>query len=269
MKRRTFITLLGSAAAWPLAARAQQSERVRRLGVLMGIENDAEGQTRVVALREGLRELGWVEGRNIRVDYRWTAGQPDLINKYAAELISLKPDLIMSATFASAAALRKQTHDIPVVFVMVSDPVGTGIVESIARPGGNITGFTPFEPSLGGKWIELLKEMSAGLARVTILFNPDTAPNAWSFVPPALSAAAALSVSATSVLARTDAEIEGNVLELASQPGGGLMIMPDAFMAARYKMIVAAVTRHRVPLIAGIVPLDVEIGGAALLALSR
>jgi ABC-type uncharacterized transport system substrate-binding protein len=248
--RRAFITLLGSAAAaWPLAAPAQQPERVRRIGVLMGVTKDAEGQSRVTALREGLRDRGWIEGRNIELEYRWAAGQPELLRKDAAELVAMRPDVIMSSTFASLAVLRNETRSIPIVFVMVSDPVGMGIVESMARPGGNITGFTPFEPSLGGKWVELLKEIAPALTRAAILFNPETAANAPSFVQFAQAAGSMVRVSTIPTPIRANAEIERSIAELAQQPGSGLVIVPDAFTAARYKLIVAATTHHRLPLI--------------------
>ncbi len=252
MRRRDFIAGIAgtAAAAWPLVARAQQPDRMRRIGVLMGIAKDAEGQSRVTALREGLRDLGWIEGRNIELEYRWAAGQPELLRKDAAELVALRPDVIMSSTFASLAVLRNETRNIPIVFVMASDPVGMGIVESMARPGGNITGFTPFEPSLGGKWVELLKEFVPTLTSAAILLNPETAPNALSFVQFAQAAGSMVRVSIIPTPVRANTEIERSIAELAQQPGSGLIIVPDAFTAARFKLIVAATTRHRLPLIA-------------------
>jgi ABC-type uncharacterized transport system substrate-binding protein len=251
VKRREFITLLGGAAvAWPLAARAQQPERMRRVGVLMGIANDAEGQARVAALRDGLTDLGWIEGRNIEVEYRWAAGQPELIRRYAAELVAIRPDVIMSNTFASVAVLKNETRDIPVVFVMVSDPVRMGLVESMARPGGNVTGFTPFEPSLGGKWVELLKEIMPTVTGAAILVNPETAPNASSFLQFAEAAGSTLGISTIPTRVRAEADIERSIAALEQQSGTGLIIVPDAFAAARYRLIVTATTRHRIPLIA-------------------
>ena len=218
--RREFITLLGgAAAAWPLAARAQQPERMRRVGVLMGIANDAEGQARVAALRDGLTDLGWIEGRNIEVQYRWAAGQPELIRRYAAELVAIRPDVIMSNTFASVAVLKNETRDIPVVFVMVSDPVRMGLVESMARPGGNVTGFTPFEPSLGGKWVELLKEIVPTVTGAAILVNPETPPNASSFLQFAEAAGSTLGISTIPTLVRAEATLSVPLRRLNSSQG--------------------------------------------------
>jgi putative ABC transport system substrate-binding protein len=161
MKRRKFITLLGgTAAAWPLRARAQQPERMRRIGVLLPApSDDREFQARLAAFLEGLQQLGWTDGRNIRIDTRWAVGDADLIRKYAGELVALGPDVVMAISSAAVASLRQVTHAIPIVFAVVADPVGAGYVESLARPGGNVTGFTGFEYALGGKWLELLKEI--------------------------------------------------------------------------------------------------------------
>jgi ABC-type uncharacterized transport system substrate-binding protein len=250
MGRREFVALLGAASAtWPMGARAQQPERLRRIGVLMGIANDAEGQARVAALRDGLRDFGWIEGRNVEVEYRWAAGQPELIRRYAAELVAIRPDVIMSNTFASVAVLKNETRDIPVVFVMVSDPVRMGIVESMARPGGNITGFTPFEPSLGGKWVELLKEIIPTVRDAAILVNLETAPNASSFLQFAQAAGATLGITTIPTPVRAEADIERSIAALEQQSETGLIILPDAFATARYRLIVAATTRHRLPLI--------------------
>lgn len=177
MKRRDFITLVGGATAWPLAGRAQQADQVRRIGVLSNIaESDLEAQSMAAALHQGLRELGWVDGRNLRVDHRWGAGNPDRISAFAKELVALKPDVIVAHTTPSVVALRKQTDNTPIVFVQISDPIGTGFVTNMARPGGNITGFTNFESSMVSKWVELLKEMAPGISRIAYLFNPQTAP---------------------------------------------------------------------------------------------
>jgi putative tryptophan/tyrosine transport system substrate-binding protein len=159
MRRRAFMTLLGGTAAWPLVARAQQADRMRRIGVLIAnAESDPEGQTRAVALRQDLQKLGWAEGRNIRIDYRWGAGEPDRAQAYAAELVALAPDVIVAHGTPASSAVQRATRSIPVVFVVVVDPVGAGLVQSLAQPGGNITGFATFEPEIGGKWLELLKE---------------------------------------------------------------------------------------------------------------
>ena len=250
MKRRAFITVLGGAAAtWPLAAWTQQSERVRRIGVLMGMANDTEGQARVAALQDGLKELGWIEGRNLQVEYRWTDGQPDIMRRYAAELVAVQAEAIMCSSTPTLLALRKETQTVPIVFVMVSDPVRMGHVQSMAQPGGNVTGFTPFEPSLGGKWVEVLKEIAPRITRAAILFNPRTAANAPSFVKPAESAGSSLGVSVVEAPALDNAEIERVTTEFAQQPGGGLIIVPDPFTSTRRDLIVAIAARHRLPLI--------------------
>src|SRR6266487_590682 len=177
MRRREFITLLGGvAAAWPLAVRAQQGERVRRVGVLMGYaENDSEAQAWVAAFREALQKLGWTEGRNKRIDTRWGRVDTEVIQRFAQELVALQPDLILSQITPTTEALLQQTRTIPIVFAMVADPVGSGFVASLSRPGGHVTGFVTLEGSLGGKWLELLKEIAPRVARVACLFNPATA----------------------------------------------------------------------------------------------
>jgi putative tryptophan/tyrosine transport system substrate-binding protein len=176
MRRRDFIALLGGAAAWPLAARAQQPERMRRLGVMTDTaETNPEGRARIAALRQRLHELGWTQGRNLEVDYRWSAGDVERARGYAAEIVALNPDVIFALANAQLAPLSRETRTIPIVFVGVSDPVGPGYVESFARPGGNITGFTLYEPSMGGKWVETLKEIAPGLTRLAFMANPDTA----------------------------------------------------------------------------------------------
>jgi putative ABC transport system substrate-binding protein len=178
MKRREFITLLGGAAMWPVAARAQQGERVRRIGLLVGAaeEHDPQSQARIMAFRHGLEALGWIEGRNIRIDYRFAGGDDNRIQTYVAELVNSAPDLIVANSSPVVAALKRATHTIPIVFAVVSDPVGQGFVASMAHPAGNITGFTLIEFEMVGKWMELLKEMAPGIRRTTLLFNPVTAP---------------------------------------------------------------------------------------------
>src|SRR5215471_10907247 len=197
-RRRAFITLLGGAAAWPLAARAQQGERIRRIGVLEGFaESNREGQERAAAFREGLKQLGWVEGRNIRIDIRWAApGDAELIRRLARELVALEPDLILSSSTPTTAALLNETRTIPVVFANISDPLGSGFVASYPRPGGNVTGFTNMEPTMAGKWLELLKESAPRTTRVAMLFNPATAAYAEYWLNP-FKSAAAFAVAAT------------------------------------------------------------------------
>src|ERR1700730_14153592 len=182
MRRREFITLLGGAAAWPLTAGAQQSDQLRRVGMLLGYaENDRQTQDRLAAFRQGLERLGWTEGRNVRIDYRFAPASPDQAQLFAKELVSLRPDILVGNSTPATAALLRETRTIPVVFVGVSDPAGSGFVASIARPGGNTTGFTNFEPSLIGKWLEMLKEVAPGIARAAVIFNPKTAPGEGSF----------------------------------------------------------------------------------------
>jgi len=177
MRRREFITLIGAAATWPLAAGAQQPDRMRRIGVLMGFaESDREGQGFVAAFRDGLQKLGWAEGRNIQIDYRWTALDKELIQRFAKELVALQPDLILTQSAPATAELLKQTRSIPIVFALVADPIGSGFVASFPKPGGNITGFVTMEPSMAGKWLDLLKEIAPRVTRVAMLFNPATAP---------------------------------------------------------------------------------------------
>ena len=181
--RREFITLIGGAAAWPLAARAQQPDRMRRIGVLMsGAATATTSQSYVAMFVEALRQLGWTEGQNVRVDIRWNAGDAQLTRIYAAQLIGLMPDVILAATTANLEAIQQATSTVPVVFTQVSDPVAQGFVASVAKPGGNLTGFSAYEFSIGGKWLELLKEIAPGLARIGVMFNPDTSPQSKFFM---------------------------------------------------------------------------------------
>jgi len=195
MNRRQLITLLGGAAVappvfWPLVVRAQPADRVRQVGVLMGFaQDDPEAPARVKALRDGLAALGWVEGRNIHLDFRWAATDSDLIERYAKELVAARPDVLLARTTPVAFALKRETQTIPIVCVQVNEPIVSGLVASLARPGGNITGFTNFEASIGGKWLELLKEIAPDVVRVAFLFNPSTAPYADGFVRAAEAAA--------------------------------------------------------------------------------
>ena len=253
MKRREFITLLGGAAlpsaCWPLAARAQQPNRIRRLGALMGsAANDAEVKARMaVAFEKPLQELGWSLGRDIEIHYRWGAGDTDLTRAYAKELIGIQPDLILANTNTAMAALHREASTVPIVFFMVSDPVGMRYVDSVARPGRNVTGFTPFEPSLGGKWLSLLKEITPSLEHVGLLFNPETGNNAASFMRPIEAAAPALGIRSIVSPLRETAEIERIVLDLSQMPNSGLIFLPDAFTSVHRETMVTLVARHRVP----------------------
>jgi putative ABC transport system substrate-binding protein len=249
MRRREFITLLGGAAAWPLTARAQQPERMRRIGVLMGYaESDREGQAFIAAFREGLQKIGWVEGRNIRIDTRWaTPGDAELRQRFAKELIALQPDLILSHATPTTAALLQQTRTIPIIFATVSDPVGSGFVASFPRPGGNVTGFTNIEPTMGGKWLELLKEIAPRVNRVAFLFNPATAPYAEYFLNPFKAAAASFAVEAIAAPVHDTSELETVVAAQAREPNGGLIVMTDVFNTAHRAEITSMAARYRFP----------------------
>jgi putative ABC transport system substrate-binding protein len=247
MIRREVITLLGGAAAWPLAARAQQA--VRRIGVLMGYaENDSEAQAWVAAFQEGLQKLGWTEGRNIRIDTRWAAADAEVMQRFAQELVALQPDLILSQLTPTTAALLQQTRTIPIVFAMVADPVGSGFVASLARPGGNATGFASNEGSLSGKWLELLKEIAPRVARVAMLFNPATAALfAEYYLNPFRAAAASFGVAAIAAPVHDRSELESVVAAQAREPNGGLIVKPDAFLNAHRAEITSLATRYRLP----------------------
>jgi putative ABC transport system substrate-binding protein len=230
VKRREFITLLGGAAAWPLAARAQQGERMRRLGVLMAhAENDPEGQIFVAVIRETLQKLGWAEGRNIRIDVRWAA-EVELMAGFAKELVALQPDLILANNTPTTAAVLQQTATIPIVFAVVADPVGSGFVASLARPGGNVTGFTLTEPTMTSKWLELLKEIAPHVSRVAFLFNPATTPYRDIYLNPFKAAAPNFAVQAIPTPVRSASELESVIAAQAREPNSGLIVMPDGFM---------------------------------------
>jgi putative tryptophan/tyrosine transport system substrate-binding protein len=249
MQRREFITLLGgAAAAWPLAARAQQTDRVRRVGVLINLsENDLEAQRLVTAFREGLAQLGWADGRNLRIDYRWAGGDVDRIRAFATELVELSPDVIVGYATPSVVALQQETRSIPIVFVSVTDPVGQGLVASLAHPGGNITGFAVFEISLGTKWMEALKQIAPNLRRVTTIVNPKTAPYYPLYVRVMEKAASSFAVELIVVEVHDDAEIERAISTLAREPDGGLLVMPDTFNFVHRRTIIALVDRYRLP----------------------
>jgi putative tryptophan/tyrosine transport system substrate-binding protein len=250
MRRREFVIMLGGAAAWPLNGRAEQPERMRRIGVLMlWAENDPLAQTSMTVFAQALGRFGWVAGKNIRIDYRFAAGDPALFKTYAAELVGLMPDVILASTTPGIAALRNETRTIPIVFVFVADPVGQGFVQSLARPGGNVTGFSSFDTALLGKWLQLLKEVAPGLTRVAAIFNPDTTPYAFfsrDFGP----AGTSLGVIVTPAPVHSDSAIEEAIAAQARDSGGGLMSLPDSFTDAHRDLIIAAAARHRLPLIA-------------------
>ena len=247
MRRREFMTVLGGAAiGWPLAARAQ-GERMRRIGVLMGIaESDPVRQSFVTAFTEALQELGWSSGRNIHIEYRWGAGDAERIRDFARELVEMQLDLIVGHTTPVVAALKAQTRTIPIVFTQVSDPVGSGFIDGFAKPGGNITGFTNLESSMGSKLEELLKEVAPTITRVAVMFNPDTAPDHGTyFLRPVEAAAPSLHVEVIPAPVHNDAEIESAITTLV--PGTGLIVMPDIFILAHREQILALADRHRLP----------------------
>ena len=245
--RRKFISALGGAAAWPLAAQAQQPGPMRRIGVLMAVpENDPEYQAFLAAFQEGLQKLGWAEGRNIRMDYRW-ALDAEAMQRSAKELVALQPDLIVSQSTPTTATLLQQTHTVPIIFVNVVDPVGSGFVASFPRPGGNVTGFVVMEPTMTGKWLELLKEIAPRVARVAFLFNPATAPYAEYYLTPFKAAAASFAVEAIVAPVHDTSELESVVAAQAREPNGGLTLMPSAFMNVYRAEIVSLVARYRVP----------------------
>jgi putative ABC transport system substrate-binding protein len=249
MERREFITLLGGAAAWPLAAGAQSGPQ-RRVGVLMnGAATDAEAQSYMAAFVQGLRQLGWVEGQNLRLDIRWNAGDAALARTYAAQLIGLMPDVILAVTTVNLEIVRQATSTAPVVFVQVSDPVAQGFVASLPKPGGNLTGFSGTEFSIGGKWLDLLKEIAPDLARVAIMFNPDTAPQAKFFMRSIEAAASSLRVQSVVVPVRVTADIDHAIESLARAPSGGLILTTDPFTNLRQQLIAELASRHRLPAI--------------------
>jgi putative ABC transport system substrate-binding protein len=248
VKRRDLITLLGgAAAAWPLAARAQQRERMRRIGVLMALAaNDAEGQDRIGALLQGLQEHGWAVGRNVRIDIRWAAGNADDIRKYAAELVALAPDAILAQSSASVASLLQATRSIPIVFAGVADPVGAGYVDSVARPGGNATGFLVWEYSIAAKWLELLKEIAPGVTRAAVVRESATATGPGQFAV-IQTAAPSLGVELRVVDTRDAGEIERAITAFARSANGGLVVTGSSGALFHRGLIVALAARHRLP----------------------
>jgi putative ABC transport system substrate-binding protein len=251
MRRRDFISLVGAVAAWPLTvhgATAQPSEGVRRIAMLSGFAaTDPEAQARLLSLRQGLKELGWSEQRNLSIDARWSTGERDQMRTFARELIDLKPDLIIGMTTPAVAALVQETQSIPILFVNIVDPLGRGLISNMARPGGNVTGFLNFEFSMGGKWLELLTQMVPDVKRVALLFNPKTAPYAGSFMRVAEAAAPSFGVEPIAAGVRDEGELERAVADCAAKPAGGLIVLPDAFTTNHRELIVPLAARHRLP----------------------
>src|SRR5262245_21668766 len=247
MKRREFITVVGGAAAWPIAARAQPGDRVRRIGVLMPFdENDPEAKARVSAFMQALAELGWTDGRNVRVDLRWAGVDTNRIPALAQELVGLQQDIIVANGAAGTAALQRETRTIPIIFANAADPVAIGIVARLDRPSGNVTGFAVSEASMGGKWLELLSEIAPGLKRAAIMFNPDTAAVS-AFMPSFETAARSLKVEPITAPVHSDGEIETAIIALGREPGGGLFVMPGGFMFTHRAPVILAAARNNVP----------------------
>jgi ABC-type uncharacterized transport system substrate-binding protein len=251
MRRREFITLIGGAAASPLGARAQQNERMRRIGVLMAHpQSDPEFQQYADTFREGLRKLGWIEGRNISFDFRWGAlDDADIRSRSAKELVGLQPDLILTQNTPPTASMLQQTRSIPVIFVIVADPVGSRFVQSLSRPGGNATGFTIMEPTIAGRWVQLLKEIAPHVIRAALLFNPATAPYADVYIRPFKAAASSFSLEAVSTPVRNEAELESVIAAEARVPNSGLVVIPDGFLNVHRKTIVSLTARYKLPAI--------------------
>jgi putative tryptophan/tyrosine transport system substrate-binding protein len=249
MQRREFITLLGGAAlTWPRAARAQQADRMRRVGVLDSrAADDPEGQARRAVFLEGLQELGWTDGRNVRIDYRWAAADVDRNRKYAAELVALAPDVILASASASVAALRQTTRTVPIVFVNVIDPVGAGLVASLARPGGSATGFTLFEYSLSGKWLGLFKEIAPNLTRIAIVRDPATSAGIGQFAVIQAMAPPSFGVELSLIDVRDPGEIERDVAAFARESNGGLIVTASSGAVVHRELIIMLAARHRLP----------------------
>jgi putative tryptophan/tyrosine transport system substrate-binding protein len=248
ISRRAFVGLAaGAAAGWPVAARAQLQGGMRRLGVLMAVADDPAEQAVAANLVQGLDALGWHEGGNLRIDWRWAGAEPALFERYAAELVSLRPDLLVGQGSPSVEALRRHTGTIPIVFVMVVDPVGQGFVESLARPGGTITGFSDYDAPMAGKWLGMLAQITPPVARVAVLHNPATAPFAGLMMHAIEDAALSLAMTVRAAPVHDDAEIEAIMAALAREERGGILVLPESFTNTHRAAIVASAIRHRLP----------------------
>jgi putative tryptophan/tyrosine transport system substrate-binding protein len=246
VKRREFVTLLGGAAAWPLAARAQQGERMRRIGVLLNLAaDDPMGQARVAAFVQGLEAAGWSDGRNLRIDTRWAASDPDNFRKYAAELIALGPDVVLASTTPAVLQLQQASRTVPIVFVSAIDPVGSGLIASMARPGGNITGFVAFEYALAVKWLELLKEIAPDVKRAAVLRDPTVAAGIGQFA--AIQAVGSVGMELSAIDLRDAGEIERAIADFARRPNGGLIVTASQFGTNNPGPLVALAARHKLP----------------------
>jgi putative ABC transport system substrate-binding protein len=247
MKRREFIIALGGAAAWPLSARAQQTDRVRRIGVLMSFaKDDPATKTRVAAFRQGLERRGWSEGRNVHLDYRFTATKAERIPAFAKELVGLQPDVFLAQSTVAAAGLQRETRAIPIVFVNVSDPIGSGFIANMARPGGNLTGVLHLEAGIIGKWLAMLKEIAPRLARAAVMGNRKTAALDY-FLRSAQAVAPSLAVEVVASHVETAADIERAIESFAHMPDSGLIFPPDALTVTHRDLIIAIAARYRLP----------------------
>jgi putative tryptophan/tyrosine transport system substrate-binding protein len=262
MRRREFIGLVGgAAAAWPVAARAQQPDRVRRIGVLVSAADDPESRARITAFVEGLKELGWTDGRNIRIDTLWGAGDPDLFRRYAAELVALAPDVILVSGGSGMAPMLQATRTVPIVFVQVTDPVGAGFVDSLAQPGGNATGFTHFEYGISAKWLELLKQIAPSVTRAAVLRDPAIASGVGQFAV-IQSVAPPLGVELTPVNVRDAGEIERAITAFARGSNGGLIVTASALVVVHRELIITLAARHNLP---AIFPFRFHVTGGGLI----
>lgn len=264
MNRRAFLGLIGSAVAWLPVAMAKQASRRRCIGILMArLEDDPEAQRQIAAFRQGLRDLDWKIDQSVLIETRWTVGDPERALALARELIELRPDVLIANATPSLIALRQSTVTIPMVFVSVADPVGQGFVPNLSHRGGNITGFSAEEASIGGKWLDYLKEVAPNTATIALLYNPDTAPYAPMFLPAMQAAAPRMKVTLVPHLVRSLAEIERAVTETASRAGGAVIVLPDSFMFGQRSPLISLVERLRLPLI---FPIVIGATNGALLA---
>jgi len=252
MRRRGFIHGIAAAAAWPLAARAQTREKKRRVAVLMGglLPNDSGGQAEVAAFEAGLTELGWKPGDNIALEYRWPGAELDQVSIAANEIVAMRPDLVVSRSTPTTAIMRNR--GLPIVFVLVTDPLGSGFVQNLGKPGGSVTGFSLFEGSVGGKWLALLKEAEPAVSKVSLLFNPETAPFADNYRRSAEAAAPKLGITVVSAPCGNTAHIESAIAARASEGGGGIIGIPDTFINEHRDLIIELTARHRLPAVYGI-----------------
>src|SRR5262245_6522239 len=248
IQRRKFLATLGGAAAgWPLAAGGQQREQMRRIGLLMALNDDRRGQARVTALKQGLQELGWTDGRNVQIETRFGGGDVGRIRAYVAELVALAPDVLVGQTTPIIRALRQATSSIPIVAAAINDPVEQGFVSSLARPGGNVTGFSHIDYTMVGKWLEILKEAAPSVSRASLLFNPDTSPHYYIYLHSSQAVPRSIAVDISAAPVRDTTEIEGAIAKLGREPGSGLIVPPDAFTLARIPLVIRLSQQHRVP----------------------